>query len=104
MDEIFSRVGPIHYYTVFTWRIVAVYVQPHFDGAEGERKRLRDLHVRREAGSGVAEEGDWVEDGPAALFSQVDVRRREVKFSVNFAQTDKVFASGCEKNNTVTTS
>ena len=43
-------------------------VEPDFDGAEGEGRPLEDSRVGREAGAGVAEERDRVEQGPATFF------------------------------------
>ena len=67
-------------------------VEPDFDGAKREGSSLIDGFLGREASARVAEEGDRVEEGAAALLLCRLIRPRKEISSVHFAQCYKVFA------------
>jgi hypothetical protein len=64
----------------------------NLDGAEGEGRPLVDGGVGGEAGSGVAEERNRIEEGSAALLVRRMVRPGKQKPAVDLAERDEILA------------
>ena len=80
---------PVRY---FTWRDLALHVEPDLDVAEGEGPDLPDLLVGGEAGARVDEDGHRVEENSAALPLRRHVRGGEQVVAVDVAQRDELLA------------
>ncbi len=71
----------------------------NLDGAEGERGPLVDGGVGGEAGSGVAEERNRIEEGSATLLVRRMVRPGKQEPAMDLAERDEVFAPVPDGNN-----
>jgi hypothetical protein len=70
-----------------------LHIEPNLDEAEGERPNFVDFLVGGEAGSGVDEDRDRIEEDAATLFSRGSVRSRKEIFAVDVAKRYKLFTS-----------